>query len=159
MRALKIFVNFTPYLAVPAEQGVNKKFATELPPPAEFVSYKTPLSGTINFVKEKNLIISNFNCRTTIILTCDRCLEEFDLKIEPQFNRIYSLNMPVETNQKEEIFTLPKNLTIDILPIINEEIVLNLPLNKLCAKDCRGLCQACGANLNHHKKHQCQTAK
>ncbi|HQP29583.1 MAG TPA: DUF177 domain-containing protein, partial [Syntrophales bacterium] len=38
--------------------------------------------------------------------------------------------------------------TLDLDPIVYEQILLQIPLKILCREDCRGLCPHCGANLN-----------
>lgn len=38
--------------------------------------------------------------------------------------------------------------TIDLDPIIREQLLLALPLTVLCQEDCRGLCARCGQDLN-----------
>ncbi|MCA9660064.1 MAG: DUF177 domain-containing protein [Myxococcales bacterium] len=39
---------------------------------------------------------------------------------------------------------------LDLRPLVAEQIAMAVPMRVLCARgeDCRGLCQACGANLN-----------
>jgi uncharacterized protein len=37
---------------------------------------------------------------------------------------------------------------IDVTPLIVEQVMLALPTRPLCAEDCLGLCDSCGANLN-----------
>ena len=36
----------------------------------------------------------------------------------------------------------------DIFPRVLEAVLLELPIRVLCREDCKGLCSACGANLN-----------
>jgi uncharacterized protein len=38
--------------------------------------------------------------------------------------------------------------TIDLDPIIREQVLLALPMHAVCREDCRGLCGMCGQNLN-----------
>jgi uncharacterized protein len=38
--------------------------------------------------------------------------------------------------------------TIDLDPIIREQVLLALPMQVVCREDCRGLCGMCGQNLN-----------
>ena len=38
--------------------------------------------------------------------------------------------------------------TIDLDPIILEQIVLQIPMRVVCRETCRGLCPQCGTNLN-----------
>jgi uncharacterized protein len=37
---------------------------------------------------------------------------------------------------------------LDTLPIVLEQLQLNVPMKPLCRPDCRGLCPTCGADLN-----------
>ena len=38
--------------------------------------------------------------------------------------------------------------TIDLDPILREQVLLALPMHAVCREDCRGLCGMCGMNLN-----------
>ncbi len=38
--------------------------------------------------------------------------------------------------------------TIDLDPIVREQVLLALPLSVVCRDDCKGLCAVCGQNLN-----------
>ncbi len=38
--------------------------------------------------------------------------------------------------------------TIDLTPIVREQLLLALPMNAVCREDCKGLCSQCGANRN-----------
>ena len=37
---------------------------------------------------------------------------------------------------------------IDLGEIVREQILLEVPLRRLCREDCRGLCPSCGVNRN-----------
>ncbi len=41
--------------------------------------------------------------------------------------------------------------TIDLDPIVREQVLLALPLSVLCEDDCKGLCMVCGQNLNEEE--------
>jgi uncharacterized protein len=38
--------------------------------------------------------------------------------------------------------------TIDLDPIVREQVLLALPMSAVCREDCKGLCAQCGQNLN-----------
>jgi uncharacterized protein len=38
--------------------------------------------------------------------------------------------------------------TIDLDPVVREQVLLALPVSVLCREDCRGLCPTCGEDLN-----------
>jgi uncharacterized protein len=44
--------------------------------------------------------------------------------------------------------TLLESSVLDLAPILEEEITLNLPLQVICSESCKGLCPKCGADLN-----------
>ncbi len=48
----------------------------------------------------------------------------------------------------DEFDVLPENHTMDLLPLIQAAIMLDIPAIPLCDDDCQGLCVQCGANLN-----------
>lgn len=41
-----------------------------------------------------------------------------------------------------------ENREIDLTSMVRDEVFLELPMRALCTPDCRGLCAACGKNLN-----------
>ncbi|XXF80499.1 DUF177 domain-containing protein [Myxococcaceae bacterium GXIMD 01537] len=41
--------------------------------------------------------------------------------------------------------------TIDLDPIVREQVLLAIPMNAVCREDCQGLCSQCGQNLNEQK--------
>lgn len=48
----------------------------------------------------------------------------------------------------EEVFD---GKTINLDPIVREQLLLALPMNAVCREDCKGLCGQCGTNLNEAK--------
>jgi uncharacterized protein len=45
----------------------------------------------------------------------------------------------------EELFD---GKTIDVDPLVREQVLLALPMQASCRDDCKGLCGGCGKNLN-----------
>ena len=59
----------------------------------------------------------------------------------------------------EEIIALAVDAReIDFTDILNEMVILNLPIKNLCKEDCKGICAGCGADLNENKC-QCKEAE
>jgi uncharacterized protein len=92
--------------------------------------------------------------RGGIRIRCDRCLEPFHRELESDFH-VY-LVFPRQGADQEEIELLDDDMevdfingdTIDLGDIVREQIYLSLPMRSMCSESCRGLCPACGANLN-----------
>ncbi|MFC1566625.1 DUF177 domain-containing protein [bacterium] len=94
------------------------------------------------FVKLKALYISkmlivNGNITGKVESKCNRCLEFFAAEYEAPFEQSYEI-----TNQDDEIL-----LDEDI----RQAFLLGLPIKFLCNEQCKGLCDACGINLNTGK--------
>ena len=43
------------------------------------------------------------------------------------------------------------NDKIDLSKIVEDAILINMPVSFLCKEDCKGMCFNCGANLNDEK--------
>jgi uncharacterized protein len=73
---------------------------------------------------------------------CRRCLKPARGELRVDFQELF------EANPREgETYRLGHD-SIDLQPLANEALTLNLPLAPLCQEDCRGLCPTCGADLN-----------
>lgn len=64
---------------------------------------------------------------------CSRCLEPVTEPFEKH------LTLDFETDRKSMINALPE---------LSEELLVDSPIHALCDKECKGLCERCGANLN-----------
>jgi uncharacterized protein len=82
---------------------------------------------------------------------CARCLEVYELEIDPRIQFVIQL---LDTNQPQysdddDFVILPRTTgEYEISDRVREAIILELPLKPLCSENCRGLCPMCGANLN-----------
>ena len=89
------------------------------------------------------LLIGSFKAKTRA--TCVRCLEDFDLPIQTNFEEIYAFpGFPLSEN---ETF-IPENGYLDLEELIGDFLLLEIPINPICKEDCQGLCGVCGQNLN-----------
>ncbi len=87
---------------------------------------------------------------------CARCLQPVELPLVLPFSEklIYVLDVPhvLEEGQKltdlEDDYWVFDKLLYDFEPLIVDEILAALPARILCKKDCKGLCEHCGKNLN-----------
>lgn len=82
----------------------------------------------------------------TIELTCSRCLVQFPHMLSIEVNEKFSID--AELADKDEDVTLIDSTTLDITEIVLGNIILSLPIKRLCSETCKGLCPHCGADLN-----------
>jgi uncharacterized protein len=86
--------------------------------------------------------------------TCSRCLKDFLLPMEHEFDIVLSPK-PLEVSASTEELR-PEDLglsyysgdEINLEPLVREQMLLALPTRPLCSEDCRGLCGGCGVDLN-----------
>jgi uncharacterized protein len=90
----------------------------------------------------------------SISASCSRCLKDFSLKMDRQFEFVLIPDPATPARGAEELSRGDLGLSfystevIDLSPLIMEQVMLALPTRPLCAEDCRGLCSRCGADLN-----------
>ncbi|MEA2716706.1 MAG: hypothetical protein QOI99_1023 [Actinomycetota bacterium] len=73
---------------------------------------------------------------------CQRCLGPADGRIEFEFRELFEREA-----RDGESYRLGHD-SIDMEPLVREQVILELPLVPLCRADCAGLCPTCGADLN-----------
>lgn len=121
-------------------------------------SFPTVIRTRMRAQKAGEMIEVEGEVETLLHLTCDRCLTEFEPPLSASFAATYVRELPraVEETGEEEVeltaeemgLNLIQGEEIDLGDLVQEQVLLNLPLHALCRPDCRGLCQHCGADLN-----------
>jgi uncharacterized protein len=84
---------------------------------------------------------------------CDRCLaraaypldKSFDLFYRPPPNVIVD-EMKIDEEETEIGFY--EGLGLELADVIEEQILLAMPMQRICREDCRGICPVCGVNRN-----------
>ena len=85
---------------------------------------------------------------------CDRCLEPARFPLEADFDLCY---LPVETIARDEEVGIDEaesevgfyeNGGVELEDVLREQILLALPMQRICSETCKGICPACGQNRN-----------
>lgn len=112
----------------------------------------------MNLTREQSKIKVKGTLRTTLMLACVRCLEEYEMPIDSHFDLVLfpaaelaEADKEVKSEEIEYIFY--EGNKIDLEKILSEQINLSLPFNPVCRESCKGLCSNCGANLNEGDCH------
>jgi uncharacterized protein len=71
---------------------------------------------------------------------CSRCLEKATVPVTVSFSAEFSLLAGAEYPIKAG--------KADLTPIVNEAIIMDMPMVIYCKDDCKGICPDCGVNLN-----------
>ncbi|MBN1434859.1 DUF177 domain-containing protein, partial [Candidatus Fermentibacterales bacterium] len=84
----------------------------------------------------------------SVVLRCARCLDHYGARVSESFTRSFTWGPRADEDDYETQSVLSRCSTVSILDGVREAIILSVPRMPLCSPDCRGLCPACGANLN-----------
>ena len=86
----------------------------------------------------------------TVILPCDRCLEDVQRVIPAAFSHEYDMKQTDEERIRDLDESSYLNGTdLDVDRMVYLELLMNWPHKVLCREDCKGLCPKCGKNLNN----------
>jgi uncharacterized protein len=86
-------------------------------------------------------------------LSCDACLGPAELEAGGPFQILFRPEGDAPAGDEEdpldeqEIETHDR-VTVELAPLLREQLILAVPMSVRCREDCRGLCPTCGADLN-----------
>jgi uncharacterized protein len=134
--------------------------------PSEGFKLVSPGALQVKFKKVAGRVFLNGTMQPDLIAPCKRCLKDVPVNTPVSF----SLRMVEKQEHERELsgegdddgagesagsFDLDQadaepfdGKTIDLDPIIREQVLLALPVSVLCREDCKGLCTVCGQDLN-----------
>jgi uncharacterized protein len=115
---------------------------------------REPLVIYCELAKNGDMISAKGWVKSRMLLTCGRCLKEFEAPFK-SFFEVHYRPQPDEMVETEEGFPEGEMEVVyfqgDILDIgdqIRQTVLLSVPMRALCKDDCRGLCGSCGRDLN-----------
>ena len=110
------------------------------------------LEGTVRSVAGRFVVVGRAGARGR--LSCGRCLEPVDWKMESEFEVELALaesapmdaELALDDAELDVVFLEEPILDLNELAV--EQVMLELPIRILCTEQCAGLCPRCGANRN-----------
>ena len=79
---------------------------------------------------------------------CSRCLDEMKLEVEVDFQELFAYSV-----QSDDELTVDGE-HIDLMQVVTDSVVLSLPFQPVCSKNCLGLCMECGFRLAQDPDHR-----
>ncbi|MFB3828463.1 MAG: DUF177 domain-containing protein [Bryobacteraceae bacterium] len=87
-------------------------------------------------------------------MECDRCLgvaripvnSEFDLFYRPMAEIAREEEVEIDEGEAEIAFYEGEGMLLE--DVLREQVLLALPMQRLCREDCQGICPVCGGNRN-----------
>lgn len=88
-------------------------------------------------------------------LVCGRCLEPFGLDVDQKLELFLLPHREgqeeedeVELSERDMVVGYYRGRVIDLGEMFREQLVLGIPMKRVCREDCKGLCPRCGINKN-----------
>ncbi len=85
---------------------------------------------------------------------CDRCLGRARFPIDSSFDLFYRPAKAIERDEEvgidegEAQMGFYQDGGLELEDVLHEQILLAMPMQRVCNEDCKGICPACGKNLN-----------
>ena len=85
---------------------------------------------------------------------CDRCLGPADFHLKDRYDLFYHPSEDEPASDEVEIDAGGAEIAfyegdgLELADVIKEQVLLSLPMQRVCRDDCRGICPVCGSNRN-----------
>ena len=104
---------------------------------------------------EKNFVVTG-EVRATVQFPCSACLKPIEHKVVNSFSVTYVRDYKTDDSEEELELTstdleyeLFEGKSIDITEIVQEQVMLGIPIRDICRQGCKGVCQFCGLDKNY----------
>ncbi|REJ78128.1 MAG: DUF177 domain-containing protein [Acidobacteria bacterium] len=120
----------------------------------DLASVEGDISVTGEVSNEDTMTVVRAEVKAPLNIDCSRCLAEIPTDQDFSFKNAFIAGDNVSDEQEVELdlqdleLSFAREEEVDLVDIVREQIILNLPAHPLCKEDCKGLCEVCGANLN-----------
>jgi uncharacterized protein len=108
-----------------------------------------PLEASVAVIPAESGCLVRGRLAGGVVMPCSRCAEDASVSLMADFEEFEPLPANARKNGEESRIILRDGvLLLDLGTLCWEEFLLALPLVPLCRSDCKGICPACGTNLN-----------
>ena len=91
----------------------------------------------------------------TMRCDCNRCLDPAVFPIDSSFDLFYRPaevagddEEEVEIDEGEAEIAFYEGAGIELKDVLREQVLLSMPMQRVCREDCQGICPVCGQNRN-----------
>jgi uncharacterized protein len=117
-------------------------------------TFSAPVKARLRIEKVDAEIVVKGDMTAEITLQCSRCLNEFSRTTSVPVDVVYHPVEELKGKDYREITSeeldsdFYSGEELDLLELLKEQVVLNIPMKPLCTDACKGICPECGADLN-----------
>lgn len=106
---------------------------------------KKPISIKGEAVNRAGVVTLGMHYSVWYEAPCDRCGVKAKNKIA--FDVDYILATTIENEDNDDILLVTEE-EFNLEELCRTDVLLHIPMKHLCKQDCKGICSACGENLN-----------
>ena len=125
-------VNVREFLA--EDVGYRRSYAiTGEEPHLEGLTLTKPINGEVSISRLEDGLLVDGAVSTELELVCDRCLRSFTRPIGVKFEQLY------RDHPDDDELPIDAHDEIDLAPVIQQELIVSLPIKLLDRPDCPGI--------------------
>jgi uncharacterized protein len=123
--------------------------------PAEECVLRKLHHAEIDLLKKDNEIVElEGDLLASVEFFCDRCGESFEYTLSADFFYFFKVGedlslhlQDIECTEEDSNTVYLDEPVVDIYEVLREQVLLALPVRKICDEGCKGLCPECGVVL------------
>jgi uncharacterized protein len=135
-----------------AELKIDRSETLSFPPignadKEDSLNLTSPVNVKLKLTNTGRTVLVSGTLKTTVRMTCCRCLKDFDLpvdiRIEEEYSKKHSIprvkkaGEEIELKEKDFVFEISEDNIIDLDEAIRQNIMVDLPIKPLCNKACK----------------------
>ncbi|MDO5025934.1 MAG: YceD family protein [Trueperella sp.] len=144
-----------PVVELPTQEGAFREVNLAVPAPVAtgVELLRIPEGAPVKFSGRIQAVADGFlvqgEVSATAVGQCSRCLTDISQEMQENIAEVVFFphrqeELIAEGDEEAEEFYVIADDQIDLAPILNDALVLQMSLNPLCQPDCLGLCPGCG---------------
>jgi len=75
---------------------------------------------------------------------CERCLDSLEYASS---GKVYKA-LSTQEDEEEEDVVIYSDHQLNLVEVVEDDILMNLPIQIVCKQTCKGICRTCGKNFN-----------
>ena len=120
--------------------------AEEVSYPEDALNLTQPVKINLHLINTGTSVLVGGTAETEVELECSRCLKKYKLPVKVKIDEEFARSLPpskrggeTELQEKDFVYPLEKDNTIDISEAIRQNLLLTIPMKTLCRSNCEGL--------------------
>ena len=114
----------------------------------ETIEFPAPFSFSVRLSSVGEGIVVSGETSGPVGLRCGRCLKSFTYETAVSFEELAVFEPDSGEDREVDDALKLTDEKLDVVSIIYQNVIVDVPIRPLCREECAGLCAECGKNLN-----------